>query len=162
VDADVVPCFSYAYYFSPSSTRAGTKIFKTDGGSIVNYPSQQLENGKAKNLRTNHAYKKGARLLKRVENAMADAGVFKELPSYFVECLAYNCPDAAFLEPTWTAVLRAMLVHIWNGLQGEEPTQENLRWREANGCFYLFPQKEWSRADGRDFAHAAWNYFQFK
>jgi hypothetical protein len=73
-----------------SGFRAGTKIFKTDGSSIVNYPSQQLENGIAKNKRTGYAYKKGARLLKRIENAMADDGTFRELPSFFIECLAYN------------------------------------------------------------------------
>jgi hypothetical protein len=162
VEADVVPCFSYAYYF-PSSIRYGTKIFKKGGGTIVNYPAQQLENGKAKNVRTKFAYKKGARLLKRVENAMADAGTFRELPSYFMECLAYNCPDAAFQGSTWTSVLRAMLVHIWSGLQGEEPTEAKLRWLEVNECYFLFhSDQKWSRADGREFAHAAWNYFGFK
>jgi hypothetical protein len=48
VDADVVPCFSYRYYMKNGS-RSGTKIFKTDGSSIVNYPAQQLENGVTKN-----------------------------------------------------------------------------------------------------------------
>ncbi|MDA1378740.1 hypothetical protein PCI56_01275 [Plesiomonas shigelloides subsp. oncorhynchi] len=57
VDADVVPCFSYRYYMDYES-RDGTKIFKTDGSSIVNYPAQQLENGIAKNKRTGYAYKK--------------------------------------------------------------------------------------------------------
>ncbi|QWA09137.1 nucleotidyltransferase [Sodalis ligni] len=57
IDADVVPCFSYQYYMK-SETRDGTKIFKTDGSSIVNYPAQQIENGTAKNNRTGYAYKK--------------------------------------------------------------------------------------------------------
>ena len=92
VDADVVPCFSYRYYMK-DGTRDGTKIFKTDGSSIVNYPVQQLENGIAKNKRTGYAYKKGARLLKRIENVMVEDGAFRELPSFFMECLAYNCPD---------------------------------------------------------------------
>lgn len=163
VNADVVPCFSYRYFISPSTTRAGTKIFKTDGGSIVNYPAQQLVNGKAKNVRTGYAYKKGARLLKRVENAMANAGAFRELPSYFVECLAYNCPDSDFSHFTWTESLRAMLVHIWIELQGGEPVEESARWVEANEYFFLFhPDQQWSRADGRDFAYAAWNHFGFK
>jgi hypothetical protein len=48
VDADVVPCFSFRYYMKHGS-RDGTKIFKTDGSSIVNYPAQQLEYGIAKN-----------------------------------------------------------------------------------------------------------------
>jgi hypothetical protein len=161
VDADVVPCFSYRYYFSPSSAWPGTKIFKTDGGSLVNYPAQQLENGIAKNNRTGYAYKKGVRLLKRVENAMAEDGTFRELPSFFMECLAFNCPDPVFDHSTWTACLRTMLVHIWQQLQGDEPS--NGRWVEANDCFNLFhPGQKWSRADGREFAHAAWNYFGFK
>lgn len=161
VDADVVPCFSYRYYFSPSSAQPGTKIFKTDGGSIVNYPAQQLENGRAKNTRTGYAYKKGVRLLKRVENMMAKDGVFRELPSFFMECLAFNCPDSTFDHSSWTACLRAMLVYIWQQLQGDEPA--NGRWVEANDCFYLFhPGQKWSRADGREFAHAAWNYLGFK
>ena len=160
VDADVVPCFSYRHYFS-SSTRPGTKIFKTDGGDLVNYPAQQLENGIAKNTRTGYAYKKGARLLKRIENAMAKDGTFRELPSFFMECLAFNCPDSVFGHSTWTACLRAMLVHVWQQLQGDEPS--NGRWVEANDCFYLFHSgQKWSRADGREFAHAAWNYFGFK
>jgi hypothetical protein len=160
VDADVVPCFSYRYYMKEES-RDGTKIFKTDGSTIVNYPAQQLANGIAKNNRTAHAYKKGARLLKRLENAMAEDGTFRELPSFFMECLAYNCPDNAFFHPTWTECLRAMLFHIWNNLQGDEPSSG--RWLEVNECLFLFRQNQkWTREDGREFAKVAWNYFGFK
>ena len=161
VDADVVPCFSYRYYMTDES-RDGTKIFKTDNKSIVNYPAQQLNNGIAKNNQTNYAYKKGARLLKRTENAMAADGTFRELPSFFIECLAYNCPNSIFNCSTWTNCLRGMLVHIWNQLQGDDEPTEG-RWVEVNECFYLFhPNQKWSRKDGREFAYAAWNYFGFK
>ena len=160
VDADVVPCFSYRYYLK-SETRDGTKIFKTDGSSIVNYPAQQMENGTAKNKRTGYAYKKGVRLLKRIENAMAEDGTFRELPSFFMECLAYNCPDTIFTHLTWTECLRAMLIHIWDSLQGDEPSSG--RWLEVNECFFLFhSNQKWTREDGREFAKAAWNYFGFK
>lgn len=160
VDADVVPCFSYNYYMK-QEVRHGTKIFKTDGSSIVNYPAQQLEYGITKNKRTGYAYKKAARLLKRIENVMADDNVFHELPSFFVECLAFNCPDSLFGRPTWVDSLRGMLVHIWEQLQGDEPADN--RWVEANMCFYLFhSDQKWSRQDGREFAKAAWNYFEFK
>lgn len=160
VDADVVPCFSFRYYMKGGS-RNGTKIFKTDGTSIENYPNQQLENGIAKNKETNYSYKKGVRLLKRIENAMAEGGEFKELPSFFIECLAYNCPNEVFTHLTWEERLREMLVHIWNQLQGDEP--QSGRWLEANECFYLFhSEQKWSREDGRDFAKAAWNYFGFE
>jgi predicted nucleotidyltransferase len=160
VDADVVPCFSYRYYMKNRS-RSGTKIFKTDGSSLVNYPAQQLENGIAKNKRTGYSYKKGVRLLKRVENTMATAGAFSDLPSFFIESLVFNCPDPIFTHSTWTDRLRAILVHIWDQLQGNEPTTG--RWVEANDCFFLFhPDQKWSREDGREFAKAAWNYFGFK
>lgn len=160
VDADVVPCFSFRFYMK-NSTRDGTKIFKKDGSSIVNYPVQQLKNGIAKNNATNYAYKKGARLLKRIENEMAEDRIFRELPSYFMECLAYNCPNHVFSHSTWTECLRAMLFHIWDNLQGDEPNEG--RWLEVNECFFLFhPGQKWTREDGREFAKAAWNYFGFK
>lgn len=160
VDADVVPCFSYRYYMKTGS-RSGTKIFKNGGSSIVNHPSQQLDNGIAKNNQTGYRYKKGARLLKRIENKMAEDGTFRELPSFFMECLAYNCPNSIFAHSTWTDRLREMLIHIWNELQGDEPNER--RWVEVNDCFYLFhSSQKWSRVDGRSFAKAAWNYFGFK
>ena len=160
VDADAVPCFSYRYYLK-NGYRSGTKIFKADGSSLVNYPAQQLENGIDKNKRTGYAYKKGVRLLKRIENVMAEDCTFRDLPSFFIECLAYNCPDSIFSLSTWTDCLRAMLLHIWEQLQGDEPSKG--RWVEANGCFFLFHSgQKWSREDGREFAKAAWNYYGFK
>jgi len=160
VDADVVPCFSYRYYMNYGS-RSGTKIFKKDGSNIVNYSAQQLDNGITKNKQTGYQFKKGVRLLKRIENKMAEDGVFRELPSFFMECLAYNCPNSVFASSTWTDRLRGMLIHIWNELQGEEPKEG--RWVEVNDCFYLFhSSQKWSREDGHEFAKAAWNYFEFK
>lgn len=160
VDADVVPCFSFQYHMG-HETRDGTKIFKVDGSSIVNYPAQQMANGIAKNKRTGNAYKRGARLLKRIENAMAENGTFRELPSFFMECLAYNCPDTAFAHSTWTECLKTMLVHIWTNLQGDEP--QSGRWVEVNECFYLFHSaQKWTRKDGREFSKAAWNYLGLK
>jgi hypothetical protein len=163
VDADVVPCFSYIYYMPSGNSRRGTKIFTTSGKTIVNYPAQQLANGTAKNTRTAYSFKKAVRVLKRIENAMLNNGAHREVPSYFIECLGYNCPDSILAAPTWTATVRGMLVHIWEGLQGEEPTDSAPRWLEVNECFYLFhANQKWNRADGREFAHAAWNYLGFK
>lgn len=159
VNADVVPCFSYRYYME-NGHRDGTKIFKVDGKSIVNYPLQQIRNGKDKNIKTNYNYKKCVRILKRIENAMANENKYKELPSYFMECLAYNCPDHVFGRSTWTQCLKDILIHIYNSLSGSEPSEN--RWLEVNECFYLFHSKQkWSRQDGHEFAQAAWNYCGF-
>jgi hypothetical protein len=162
VDADVVPCFSYAYYLPGSEPRRGTKIFTKSGTGIVNYPAQQLTHGRAKNVRTSYAFKKAVRILKRVENAMVTARVHQGLPSYFIECLGYNCPDTVFGAATWTDIVRNMLVHIWTELDGDEPDDVARRWVEVNECFYLFHDaQKWTRADGRAFAGAAWAHLGY-
>jgi hypothetical protein len=162
VDADVVPCFTYEYHFDRLNLLTGTKIFKRDNSALVNYPAQQLANGRSKNVRTKLAYKKLVRILKRIENALAAEGA-TPLPSYFMECLAYNCPDSVFAESSWTKSVREALVHIWNGLEGNEPAEEAARWREANGCVYLFHgAQSWGRVTGREFAQGAWSYLGLK
>jgi hypothetical protein len=159
VDADVVPCFDYAYYFASGSTRLGSKTFKTSSGSLTNYPDQHLANGRSKNNSTKTSFKKVVRIMKRVENAMLTAGVHREVPSYFIECLVYNCPDPTFSKSNWTAVVKGVLWHIWDGLEGDEPAEGGDRWLEVNGCKYLFSSaQKWDRQDGRNFAKAAWNY----
>jgi hypothetical protein len=160
VDADVVPCFSYKYYLSQTNWRAGTKLFRKDGKGIANFPQQQLELGRSKNSRTGNAYKKTVRILKRVAIELADSGSIRALPSYFVECLVYNCPDEFFGEPTWTSTVRRVLAHVWQSLDGDEPTTG--RWLECNECLYLFHgNQKWTREDGRAFASEAWKYLAF-
>ncbi len=162
VEADVVPCFDYRYYFSSSNYREGTKVFKKNGKSLENYPKQQLEKGREKNTRTKQYYKKAVRIMKRVENAMVTDGVHREVPSFFVECLVYNCPDRVFIEPTWTKTIEGIIVHIWQELEGTEPSIESERWLEVSECKYLFHSaQDWSRQDGRDFVKSAWNYLGY-
>lgn len=162
VDADVVPCFNYRYYFSSTSYREGAKVFKKDGTSLKNYPNQQLENGIKKNSRTSKRYKKTVRIMKRVENLMFEAGRHKAVPSYFVECLVYNVPDNILLRSTWTEVVKKTIYHIWSELEGNEPSDNSKRWREVNGCKYLFHANQpWTRADARSFVKSAWNYLGY-
>lgn len=163
VDADVVPCFDYPYYFSGGGCRKGAKVFKKDGTSLVNYSSQQLEKGEAKNtdIRTGGCYKPAVRIMKRVENLMVESGVHRVVPSFFVECLVYNCPDALFRRSTWTGTVKGIIYHIWENLEGDEPADNSERWLEVNESKYLFHgAQDWTRKDGRDFAHAAWNYLE--
>ena len=161
VDADVVPCFNYRYYFQDGSYHEGAKTFKKDNSSsLINYPAQHLANGRVKNARTNSNYKKAVRILKRVENLMYTSNYHRVVPSFFIECLAYNCPDTVFMKSTWTDVVKEMLAHVWAELQGDtEPASG--RWLEVNEAKYLFfSAQAWSRKDGREFAKAAWNYLE--
>jgi len=163
VDADVVPCFDYRYYFSATNWREGAKIFKKDGSSIVNYSEEQLRKGIAKNKATNSFFKQTVRILKRVENAMVEAGYHGEVPSYFVECLTYNCPNDVLLRDTWEKTIKGVLVHIWDGLEGAEPSEAANRWLEVSEWKYLFHNNQpWTRAHGRAFAKAAWNFLELK
>jgi hypothetical protein len=158
VDADVVPCFDYRYYLG-SGHRDGAKTFTTSGASLVNYPVQHLQEGRAKNNATSSYFKQAVRVLKRVENLMLERSIHRAVPSYFVECLVFNCPNHILMSSTWIETVKGILVHLWGGLEGMEPTQESERWLEVNRCKFLFTnEQKWSRVDGRDFANAAWNY----
>lgn len=161
VDADVVPCFDFRYYFESGGSREGTKVFKKAGGSIENYPAQHLAAGKTKDQRTNGSFKKAVRIMKRVENLMVEADYHREVPSYFVECLVYNCPDEILRRSTWLSTIKGVIGHIWEELQGDEPSDDDDRWLEVNECKYLFHSaQKWNRKDGREFAYAAWNYLE--
>jgi hypothetical protein len=127
VDGDILPCFDYRYYFSSGGYREGSKAFKTDGTSIINYPEQQLDNGRTKNTRTSLRFKKAVRVMKRVENAMVDDSIIDELASYFIECLIYNVPDTILVRASWVEVVRGILGHIYEELEGPEPADEQSR-----------------------------------
>ena len=158
-DADVIPCYDYRYYFSSHDYREGIRIFPRQGNVIINYPQQHLQNGRDKNERTNHNFKKVVRILKRTANAMETGGAHQEVASCLVESLVYNCPDSNFMAPTWTGRVGGVIAHILNNTQGDVEPADALRWLEVDGCKYLFSTSQsWSRSDARDFAWAAWNY----
>lgn len=162
VDADVVPCFDYRYYFSGGGSRKGTRIVTKEAKHFENFPAQHLENGRAKNSRTSSRFKAAVRLLKRVENAMVEAQVHREVPSFLVESLVYNCPDRLFGGYNWTGRVRDILVFIWENTQGDVEPKKEERMVEVNECKYLFfSAQKWTRADARDFSKAAWNYLGY-
>jgi len=162
VDADVLPCFDYEYHFTGGSVRHGSRAFRTSGDAITNYPNQQLQKGITKNKVSSTRFKKAVRVLKRIENAMVEDSVIDELPSYFMECLVYNVPNLILTRSTWVEVIRGILIHVYESLEGPEPQEESMRWLEVNECKYLFhPEQKWSRSDGRALAQSAWNYLGY-
>ena len=79
--------------------------------AILNYPKQQYANGQAKHDRTGRRFKKMVRIIKNLCNEMADAGIeaAKPIPSFLIECLAYQVPDVAFGQPTFYEELKRVL-----------------------------------------------------
>lgn len=162
-DIDVVPSFDHVRYDSSDQTwqHKGSKVFPKSGSSIVNYPDQQLERGTAKNSRTNGRYKKFARALKSAENQLVKDGTIGDLPSYFMECLAWNVPDSVLTTgENLTVGFEAVLVWLWGALKEEDYIRTD--WEEPNGLKYLFHGgAKWSPSDARGLVLATWQYLDY-
>lgn len=155
VSADIVPSFLYRKYYydrlNNISYHEGQKVFKTDGTSVVNYPDQQLMNGRTKNVATGSRYKEMVRILKRAENDLVAERAIKPLPSYFMECLMYNVPNSNFSSTSTTPltdILTKSIVHLWSSTK---PGGVATGWYEPNEIKPLFGDgQKWSMDD----AHA--------
>lgn len=104
--ADVVVCLQYRKYKRFNSTAdqeyiEGIVFYSRDNDRlIINYPKQHYANGVRKNDQSNTSgwYKPTVRLFKNTRTYLVDQGTIAEdlAPSYFLECLIYNVPNAQF------------------------------------------------------------------
>lgn len=119
-EADVIPSIRYYHYYRPGPL--SPQLFAHEGIAflsrnqwIYNFPRQHIENGEGKNAvgRTNSNYKPTVRMFKNARNAAVDRGLLArdDAPSYFVEGLLYNAPDALF-----TTDAEATFVNVFNHL----------------------------------------------
>jgi hypothetical protein len=91
----------YTRFHSVSDFRyiEGMKFFvPSENRWVINYPKQHYENGVAKNGSTGSYYKALVRIFKNARTYLVDnRQLTKEIaPSYFLECLLYNVPNANF------------------------------------------------------------------
>ncbi len=102
---DVVPCLQYRRYFSfkgaSSPFTEGIVFWATrDSHRIINFPKLHFQNGADKNsaAETSGWYKPSVRMLKNARTWLVDHGYIGGglAPSYFLECLLYNVPDANY------------------------------------------------------------------
>lgn len=157
--ADIVPCATYHYYFSPSRFNEGIRLLpdRSPGHFIHNYPQQHYDNGVSKNQNTSRRYKCVVRLLKNLENQMVKDGASPVVASYLIESLVYNTPNTHFSNgTTWGQHTRNVLGHIWAETETADCEKS---WTEANDIKYLFyTWQKWDRDEARAFVHAAWQY----
>jgi hypothetical protein len=154
---DIVPSFDYVRYTSNGSHR-GSCVFPTTGSKIVNWPAQQLANGIAKNNRTNRRYKRYVRALKNAENALCEAGSIKVLPSYLMECLVWNVPDATLSGGSLDVGFRETLRFLFLGLDGDAHHD----WDEPNRLKWLFRgTKGWTIAQARELVLKTWQMLDY-
>lgn len=104
--ADVVVCQPFKDYLTypipgygyPTSVQGVSLYAPTEDRWIDNYPRQHFLKAVAKNERTIDRFKRTVRLFKNLRNDMIEHGSIAEdlAPSYFIECLLYNCGDQCF------------------------------------------------------------------
>lgn len=137
--ADVVPSFLYYRYEDAykQEKKQGSCVFPSDGGDmIVNWPAQQLANGRTFNTTTGSRYKNFVRALKNAENILAAAGTIKDLPSYFMECLVYNVPAATLSSGSSLAAdFQSTLSYLYYRLDDGTAYTD---WVEPNRMKWLF------------------------
>jgi hypothetical protein len=126
--ADVVPCLQYRLYqnyrsqFDERYIEGIAFYTQREGRRVINYPKRHYANGVDKNSlnRCSGNYKPSVRMFKNARSYLIDQGrVSKDLaPSYFVECLIYNAPDADFsgsFQLRFISVINGLLNLITNG-----------------------------------------------
>jgi hypothetical protein len=158
---DVVPSFDYFLYDDAQDTspRRGSCVWSKTGSKIVNWPDQQLANGRAKNQRTGQRYKNYVRALKNAENTLVKAGIIQAKPSYLMECLVWNVADPTLKSDTLDDGFRATLVELWEGLADDGNYDD---WTEPNDIKYLFRGgQKWSRNDAREIVLETWRYLDY-
>ncbi len=165
IDADVVPCFEHRRYSgTPQSNNfiSGTQLFPDNGGEIINWPRQNYDNGVSKNDATGRRFKALTRIIKRLRNEMVDQGhdTAKVIPSYLIECLIWNVPNANFGQQTLKADVRNAIAYLWDETRSAETCKD---WGEINDLKYLFNAfQPWTREQVNSFLQAAWNYIGFE
>jgi hypothetical protein len=161
VDADAIPAFEYRYYYDANSSQYLTGIAflcDKDNRRIHNYPSQFLQNGRAKNERTSRRYKRVVRILKALRNEMQDVGAAaaKDVSSFLIECLVYQVPDLRFGQYAISSDVKDCLSFFLANLVTDEGCST---WTEVNEIKYLFhPAQPWTREQGWNFIWAAIDY----
>lgn len=164
VSADVVPSFSFRKYYYDELMdirfHEGHKVYRTDGTTVVNYPEQQLTNGRKKNANTGTRYKQLVRIFKRAENDLVEAGLIDPLPSYFMECLMYRVPDSRFGSASDTRLtddLSSAVAYIWSNT-GEGGGAAS--WLEPNDIKPIFgAEHSWTMAQANSLALNVFSHF---
>ena len=160
IDADVVPCFEHRRYTGTplnSGSVSGTQLFPDNGGSIINWPRQNYANGVSKNNLTSRRFKALTRILKRLRYEMIDNRIAaaQPIPSYLIECLAWNVPNGSLGNATLRQDVQNAFIHLWSNTRADENCSE---WGEINELKYLFRGQPWTRQGVNDFLLAAWSY----
>lgn len=154
-DADVLVCMTYGH---PDNAPQQGIIFRDRGSGrwIVNYPKQHYQNAVDKHAdgRTGGWYKKAVRMFKNCRSYLAENWRIDDAtaPSYFIEGLLYNVPDARFGPDPDTTFYQCLewLVRELSSGKGDG-------WTAVNGIQELFGphDHQWNERDALEFLEKA-------
>ena len=166
VNADVVPAFQYRDFkiinsINPQKYIEGIKYLSSTGEQVINYPKDHIENGKQKNIDTNHEYKKLVRIMKHIRNEMVDKGIVNgdKITSFLIECLIWNLPnDIITNSNTWAGTVQKSIAYLWNKINDNQHKE----WGEVSERLYLFhSNRKWTAKETKSFLSDMYNFLQF-
>lgn len=166
VNADVVPAFQYRDFkiinsINPQKYIEGIKYLSSTGEQVINYPKDHIENGKQKNIDTNHEYKKLVRIMKHIRNEMVDKGIVNgdKITSFLIECLIWNLPnDIITNSNTWAGTVQKSIAYLWNKINDNQHKE----WGEVSERLYLFhSNRKWTAEETKCFLSDMYNFLQF-
>ena len=167
VNADVVPAFQYRDFkiinsINPQKYIEGIKYLSSTGEKVINYPKDHIENGKQKNIDTNHEYKKLVRIMKHIRNEMVDKGIVNgdKITSFLIECLIWNLPnDIITNSNTWAGTVQKSIAYLWNKINDNQHKE----WGEVSERLYLFhSNRKWTAEETKSFLSDMYNFLQFE
>jgi hypothetical protein len=135
---------------------------------IINWHDDHYDRGVARNTATRRRFKRVARILKQLREAMEARGNAEQraaaapAASFLLECLAYNAPDGCYnlQEGTYFDDVRAVIADGYQKTASDERANAML---EVNGRKLLFGSHQgWTRAQAHEFLLRAWQYVGFK
>jgi hypothetical protein len=170
LDADVAVFLEHRRYTGQRNTDGswayweGVEMRGANEARIINWHRQHHAQGIGKNNRTGRRFKRIARILKRLRddmkiNGTAEAKLAAAVPSFLLECCAYNAPDGCFNSENLYVDVQAVIADIWRKTKPETPDLELV---EVSGMKWLFGSDQpWTKAQLHEFLLQAWRHVGF-
>jgi hypothetical protein len=173
LEADVTPFFEYRRYSGACGPQLqwlydeGVMSVSRRGGTFVNWHEDHYREGVARNDQTRRRFKRAARILKNVKCQMVASGApesraaAEKVPSFLIECLAFNAPDSCFnLQPNaYVDDVKAVIRHLRAATKADGPWRDLL---EVNRRKQLFLDGQaWTPEVVNAFLYQAWQHLGF-
>lgn len=170
LDADVAVFLNHRRYTGEKNADGtwhyleGVEMRDRDDTRIINWHAQHYDNGVSKNRRTSRRYKCVVRILKRLRDDMQEQGetpvkAASKVPSFLLECLAYNAGDGCYGGDHLYDDVKAVIGRAWT----DTKPGVDADLVEVSGLKWLFSASQpWTQAEAHEFLLRAWNHVGFK